>query len=65
MGYADALSAMATPQNTQDTLQFFALKKKHDARVNGMTYEQFLEQKAAGKFNDFKVADELPSLFLQ
>ena len=65
MGYTDALNAMAQPQNTEDTLQFFALKKKRDARVNGVSYEQFLELKAAGKFKDFKFGNELEGLFLQ
>ena len=65
MGYTDALAAMAQTENTQDTLQYFALKKKRDSRVEGVTYEKFLELKAAGQFSDFKIEEQLQSLFLQ
>jgi len=67
LGYDDAMAAINTPTEAADTLMYFALKKKRDKRIKGVTYEQFLELKAAGHFNDFAVKEDnkLKSLYTQ
>lgn len=67
LGYDDAMAAINTPTEAADTLMYFGLKKKRDARVKGVTYERFLELKAAGHFDDFTVKDDkkLKALYTQ
>lgn len=67
MGYADGLNAVTQTQNAADTLQFFALKKKRDQRVQGVTFEKFVGMKAEGHFADFSALEDskLQYLFLQ
>lgn len=67
MGYADGLNAVTQTQNAADTLQFFALKKKRDQRVQGVTFEKFVGMKAEGHCADFSALEDskLQYLFLQ
>lgn len=67
MGYTDALNAMQTPASAQDTLKYFGLKKQQDARVKGISFEEFLRLQEAGHFGDYSVAEDknLQQMFLQ
>lgn len=69
MGVQDGVNAVSNgPQDAKDTLHFFALKKKRDPRVSGLSYEDFVEKKLAGEFEDYSQMfkdSKLQSLFLQ
>lgn len=67
MGYNDAINAVNQPSSAQDTLSYFALKKKQDSRVSGVSFEKFQELQALGHFDDFKYLDDklLKAQFLQ
>lgn len=54
MGYNDGINAVNTPTDAQDTLHYFALKKKRDKRVKGVSFENFQTLKAKGHFDDKK-----------
>ncbi len=41
LGEADALSQIASKGDFNDTIHYFALKKKLDDKVNGLTFDQF------------------------
>ena len=38
--------------NAQDTLEYFALKKKRDSRVQGVSFDQYRSMKQAGSFDE-------------
>lgn len=72
LGIQDGLNAVAESENSrqdaQDTLHYFALKKARDPRVSKVSYEDFVSQKADGKFESLHqvLADpKIQSLFLQ
>lgn len=60
LGVADGLAAVESgAKSSQDTLQFFSLKKQRDARVKGISFETFLEMKREGLFDqDYKVLND-------
>jgi hypothetical protein len=60
LGVADGLAAVESgAKSSQDTLQFFSLKKQRDARVKGISFETFLEMKREGLFDqDYKVSND-------
>ena len=65
LGEADA-AAQAT--DAEDTLHFFALKKKQDERVNGKTFADFMQMKQEGTIpmvNDLINDPQFAALFLQ
>lgn len=67
MGYTDALNAIATPANAQDTMRYFGLKKSQDPRIKNVSFENFLKMQEEGHFGDYHVAEDagLQQMFLQ
>lgn len=70
MGVQDGIThaSSSSAQMTEDTLQFFSLKKKQDQRVKGISFERFQELKQEGVFGDtYNIKDDkyLAALFLQ
>lgn len=64
IGITDGINALGS---AEDTLEYFALKKKRDQRIKGVTFEQFVESKAAGEIESFNHLEDakLQALFLQ
>lgn len=69
LGVTDGSAAASqTREDVQDVLHFFSLKKKLDPRVKGIQYEDFLNMKREGEFDqNYNVRDDehLAALFLQ
>jgi hypothetical protein len=70
MGIQDGQAASTqSPQETQDLLHFFGLKKRLDSRVRGITFDRFVEMKHVERLFDqnYNIKDDsvLESLFLQ
>ena len=68
LGEKDAkASAAAGPQSISDTFHFFSLKKKRDSRVKNVTFEEFVDMKANGDFEEYNVLDDqqMQAMFLQ
>ena len=68
LGEKDAkASAAAGPQSVNDTFHFFSLKKKRDQRVNGVKFEEFVDMKANGAFEEYNVLEDqqMQAMFLQ
>jgi|Transcript_39330 predicted patatin/cPLA2 family phospholipase len=67
LGVTDGTKA-ASETSTEDLTQFFSLKKKNDARVQGgVSYDTFLSMKQNGEFEDFKLHEDkqMQAMFLQ
>lgn len=69
-GITDGTAASnQTPQDTQDLLHFFGLKKRLDSRVRGISFERFVEMKHVEHVFDknYNIKDDayLQTLFLQ
>ena len=60
-------SAAAGPQSVNDTFHFFTLKKKRDSRVKNVTFEEFVDMKANGAFEEYNVLEDqqMQAMFLQ
>ena len=60
-------SVAAGPQSITDTFHYFALKKKRDDRVKGIKFDDFVDMKANGLFDDYNVLEDtkMQALFLQ
>jgi len=61
-------AAQGAGNNVSDLTHYYSLKKKGDKRVRGgVSYEQFLEKKANGHFEDFDLHSDklLAAMFLQ
>ena len=59
LGEKDAkASAAAGPQSVNDTFHFFSLKKKRDQRVNGVKFEEFVDMKVNGAFEEYNVLED-------
>ena len=68
LGEKDAkASAASGPQSVNDTFHFFSLKKKRDQRVNGVKFEEFVDMKANGAFEEYSVLEDqqMQAMFLQ
>ena len=69
LGMTDGAAAIATSTQVADLSQYFMLKKKMDKRLRGgVSYDTFLDMKAAGDFDDVKdlFADkQMQAMFLQ
>ena len=64
----DGTSAAAEANATEDLTTFFALKKKSDPRLRGgVSYDQFLQMKQEGEFQEFNAFSDaqIQALFLQ
>ena len=58
MGISDAMNAAMTENDVQDTLHYFALKKKRHDDVKNVSYDEFVEMKKNGKFGDYNLLDD-------
>lgn len=61
-------AAIPTPQDTENLFHFFSLKKKLDQRVKGIKYDQFLQMKSEGVFQEnYNLLEDqhMRALFLQ
>ena len=67
LGYSDGLQDALDVTNAADTLEYFALKKKRDQRVSGVSFDQFRSMKQQGDFDQFDPLSDprLQALFLQ
>ena len=69
LGVQDGIAKVnAGDQETENLSHYYALKKKHDKRVKGVTYKQFKEMKAEGAFGqEYKLLEDkkFQNLFLQ
>lgn len=70
-GETDGTAALSNADckfNTNAHMQYYALKKSQDPRMNGIDFETFKVQKSTGIFEDFdikKVSIDAPIAFLQ
>jgi len=67
LGVTDGTAAATNSSNTVDTMQFFSLKKKNDARIGTANYDSFLSMKQNGEFEEFNLLEDknMQSEFLQ
>lgn len=66
MGYQDALNSASNPADAQATLKYFGMKRTHDRRVRGVSFEEFLRRDKLGEFEfDLKLEKKLEAMFLQ
>ena len=69
LGLTDGAAAAQSTTNTADLSQYFMLKKKMDKRLRGgVSFETFLDMKAAGDFDDVKDLfqdKQMQAMFLQ
>ena len=68
LGEKDAKASVAAgPQSIQDTFHYFSLKKQRDERVKGVNYDDFVNMKANGVFDEYNVLEDkqMQALFLQ
>ncbi len=65
LGVQDAIDAVAGgKKNTENTSHYFTLKNSHDERVKGVSFDQFVELKSNGVFDE-SYQEKLAALFLQ
>ena len=67
LGVTDGTAAATNAQSTTDLTQFFVLKKKNDSRMGNATFDQFLQMKQNGDFEEFNVLEDkqMQAEFLQ
>ena len=68
LGEKDAkASAAAGPKSINDTFHYFSMVKTNDERVNGVTFDEFVEKKANGLFGEYNLLEDkyMQNMFLQ
>jgi hypothetical protein len=52
MGYQDALNSASNPTEAASTLKYFGMKRAHDKRIRGVSFEEFLDLDKVGHFTE-------------